>query len=401
MLEKNSCQHKFSAAELKQIDKRINLQFELKSRSEIEQLILKAINLLLSAEYSSEMVVEVFQDIFKEQFNCNDLETGEIKYIVYNFLEVADENEFWNYNFLIKLLNKLNYSQSKELDTNLQQQLKLYFSKRLTELENNLYTVKEKYDDELETIVRLVFNLWQQYEQEIEPQNLLLIKLQLQKLDLEPQQSIKIKDFYRCLNNNPDLCTKFTANISRAKYNDYQTRDMPLVSALLELEKLLNNDNQLCKTIVNKMQTLGIEYNQEQFNLEILDNCLSEESNLNLEQELELFHFIVELVTDLTTVSVTKERKEAGEELIEAIKNENLSRARELISSKAEVNVKDKNGKTPLIWAAEKGHEELMMDLMKAGAKLDATDEQGHTVLSRIHSCYQMEVMQRLNQNSN
>ncbi|MBM7557411.1 ankyrin repeat domain-containing protein [Halanaerobacter jeridensis] len=401
MLEKNSCQHKFSAAELKQIDKRINLQFELKSRSEIEQLILKAINLLLSTDYSSEIVAEVFQDIFKEQLSCDKLEAGEIKYIVYDLLETADKDNFWTYNFLIKLINKLNYLQGEGLNSNLKQQLISYFSKRINIIENELYVMNQSCATEVETVINLVFKLWEQYEEKIEEKDLLLIKLQLQELDLNPHQAFKIKDFYKYLNNNSELCVQFTSNIAQSEYNKYDVVDMPLVSGLIELDKLINNNNQLCKTIVDKMNGLGIDYDQEEFNLEILNNYLSEEANFNLEQELDVFHFIVELLTDLIRVSINKKKRETGQELIEAIKAEDLTRAKELINSEVEVNIKDKEGRTPLIWAAEKGQEELMMKLMKAGAKLDATDDQGRTVLSRIHSCYQMEVMQRLNQNSN
>ena len=402
MLKKNSCQHNFSAAELKKIAKRINLQFELKSRQEVEQVVLKSINLLLTTDRSEEEIKDLWQHIFREDSYDEDLQAGEIKYIVYQLLETADKNKFWTYNFLIKLINRLDYIQSGTTKQNLQQQLFSYFSDKLKTIENNIYALNEPGATELETIVRLIFNLWQQYDkQQLQRKDLLLIKLQLQELELDPSQKIKLKDFYQYLNQNPELCAKFTAKISEKKYKQYQTNEIPLITGLLELEKLLDNDNYLCKAIVDKMKGLGVDCNQEQFNLEILDNCLSEQFNFVLGQELELFNFIVELLTDLNAVSTASEKKEAGRELIQAIKNENTSRARELINSQAEVNIQDKEGKTPLIWAAEKGHEELMMELMKAGAKLDATDAQGRTVLSRIHSCYQMEVMQRLNQNNN
>lgn len=402
MLEKNSCQHNFSAAELKKINKRINLQFELKSKQQLQRLLLKSIDLLLNTVQGQAEAEKLWQQIFRGANTYSDLQEGEIKYIVYELVEIAEKNNFWTYNFSIKLINRLHYIQSQTSNDNLRQQLLSYFSDKLATIENNIYALQQPCATELETIAKLIFNLWQQYnKQELQREELLLIKLQLQELNLDPQQKIKVKDFYKFLNNNPELCLEFISGISEKKYNEYAAKELPLISGLLELEKLLNNDNYLCKAIVDKMKGLGIDCDQEQFNLEILDNCLSEEFNFMLDQELELFNFIVELVTDLKAVSVISEKQEAGQALLQAIKDEHVARAKELINSQAEVNVKDKEGKTPLIWAAEKGYEELMMELMKAGAKLDATDNQGRTVLSRIHSYYQMEVMQRLNQNSN
>jgi hypothetical protein len=256
-------------------------------------------------------------------------------------------------------------------------------------------------DSEVATVVKLVINLVEEEELNWRATDLLLIKLQLIDLDLRPQQKINLRDFYKYLNSNPQLCTKFRAEISTEEYQNYKMRDIPLVAGIVELEKLINNDDYLCQTVVDKIKGLGIDYDQQEFNLEILEKCLRGHANFDLNQDLELFNLIVELVTDLTAVSKVREANKAGQKLISAIKNEKFARAKELIAAQAEVNLTDEHGKTPLIWAAEVRNEELIFDLMEAGAKLDVTDEQGRTVLSKIHNCYQMQVMQRLNRNNN
>jgi hypothetical protein len=52
-----------------------------------------------------------------------------------------------------------------------------------------------------------------------------------------------------------------------------------------------------------------------------------------------------------------------------------------LLSAGAEVNVQDKNGMTPLMWAARWGDVERVEALLKAGAKVTARDETGRTAL--------------------
>ena len=55
--------------------------------------------------------------------------------------------------------------------------------------------------------------------------------------------------------------------------------------------------------------------------------------------------------------------------------------AKELISAKADVNVKDKEGNTPLISAAKEGHTEVAKELIGAKADVNARDKDGTTPL--------------------
>jgi hypothetical protein len=54
---------------------------------------------------------------------------------------------------------------------------------------------------------------------------------------------------------------------------------------------------------------------------------------------------------------------------------------KDLISAGADVNVKDDNGKTPLILAANQGQGECVYPLIAANADLNAQDQAGQTAL--------------------
>ena len=59
----------------------------------------------------------------------------------------------------------------------------------------------------------------------------------------------------------------------------------------------------------------------------------------------------------------------------------NLESVQVLLSAGAQVNVQDKNGMTPLMWAARWGDTQRVEALVKAGAKVDARDNAGKTAL--------------------
>jgi ankyrin repeat protein len=57
-----------------------------------------------------------------------------------------------------------------------------------------------------------------------------------------------------------------------------------------------------------------------------------------------------------------------------------------LLSAGAEVNVRDKNGMTPLMWAARWGDTPRVEALVEAGGKVDARDTNGRTALDWARS---------------
>jgi uncharacterized protein len=69
--------------------------------------------------------------------------------------------------------------------------------------------------------------------------------------------------------------------------------------------------------------------------------------------------------------------------LFYAAQDGNLAIARELIRLGAVVNVHDRNGESPLHFAARSNSVSVAKMLLKAGAVVDATDGYGNTPLSR------------------
>jgi ankyrin repeat protein len=72
-----------------------------------------------------------------------------------------------------------------------------------------------------------------------------------------------------------------------------------------------------------------------------------------------------------------------SEQLLEATKSGDLTRAKALIEGGAEVNARDAYGATALMNAAQSGNLEMVEALLAAGAEVDAKDELGWTALMK------------------
>ncbi|MCX5921983.1 MAG: ankyrin repeat domain-containing protein [Candidatus Dependentiae bacterium] len=70
-----------------------------------------------------------------------------------------------------------------------------------------------------------------------------------------------------------------------------------------------------------------------------------------------------------------------NEQLIDAAKEGDTDRAKQLLEQGADVNLADYTGKTPLYWAAIKGYDTTVAELLKADADVNTADKLGRTPL--------------------
>jgi len=85
---------------------------------------------------------------------------------------------------------------------------------------------------------------------------------------------------------------------------------------------------------------------------------------------------------DVNTVQ-DDQRERANEDLMEAARDGNVERVRQCLQDGAEVNARDKDGTTPLMWTAAYGRADAMKTLLDRGASLETRDLYGWTALMR------------------
>jgi ankyrin repeat protein len=69
------------------------------------------------------------------------------------------------------------------------------------------------------------------------------------------------------------------------------------------------------------------------------------------------------------------------EALVEAVKRNEISTVRDLLRRRVDVNIPDRDGSTPLLWAAHLGHHELLTLLLASGADVKVANAYGVTPL--------------------
>jgi ankyrin repeat protein len=111
--------------------------------------------------------------------------------------------------------------------------------------------------------------------------------------------------------------------------------------------------------------------------------------NLNINEEKTLVSWNEEIKEEwLTTLrdyyseeDVAPEKEEKTLAIIQAVKDNDLKKAKFLIKTGADVNAKDEDGGTALMWTAQKGYTEIVKALFEAGANINAKKNDGATAL--------------------
>ncbi|KAH7643738.1 uncharacterized protein LOC124494328 [Dermatophagoides farinae] len=163
------------------------------------------------------------------------------------------------------------------------------------------------------------------------------------------------------INNN----TEIVALLIRAKC-DIEASDKfemkPILMAAmvgnLEMVKMLIEAGCNCRVMNKKHQT-------------VLHCAVKHDQN-------EILAFLLDNVTDININAVNESWQTS---LMMACINNNLENVDKLISAGADVNMKDKQGRTVAHWASFKGYHQILDRVLKAGVKADERDQDGKTAL--------------------
>lgn len=101
-------------------------------------------------------------------------------------------------------------------------------------------------------------------------------------------------------------------------------------------------------------------------------------------------------ISFLTTVEGVKKNKKNDQNLIDAVKKEDSKEVKKIISNQGNVNKKDNNEWTPLIWAAARGNREITNLLVENGAQVNYKNEAGINALMAAVSSGDIKTVQIL-----
>ncbi len=107
--------------------------------------------------------------------------------------------------------------------------------------------------------------------------------------------------------------------------------------------------------------------------LEIVKNLIDHGANVNTKSSLSRNHTVLTIAIDRDNLEIANLLIERGAktDLLGAVNNDNFKVVKYLVEHGADVNTKDKNGRTALFIAAESGHLEMVKCLVEHGADID------------------------------
>ena len=102
------------------------------------------------------------------------------------------------------------------------------------------------------------------------------------------------------------------------------------------------------------------------------------------------------LVFALGALAVCAVYADRDSDLLDSAKYGNANRVKSLIKQGANVNAKDENGWTALMWASMLGHFEIVKILVENGADINVRDKNGFTALTEATRGEYVEVAKYL-----
>jgi ankyrin repeat protein len=95
----------------------------------------------------------------------------------------------------------------------------------------------------------------------------------------------------------------------------------------------------------------------------------------------------------LVLISTAVYAGEKEDQLLAAAKNGKVEIVRQLIKEGVDINAKDKDGDTALIYACDQGHAEIVKLLIEAKADVNTIDKDGNTALIAASNQNQPEIV--------
>jgi TonB family protein len=90
------------------------------------------------------------------------------------------------------------------------------------------------------------------------------------------------------------------------------------------------------------------------------------------------------LLSLLLTLPMSHFGGDRNSDLVKAAKRGDPARVHDLLAKGADVDATDDDGRTSLMWAAQKGHREVVLALLDAGAKMDIVNRYRGTALEQV-----------------
>ncbi|MEI0489952.1 tetratricopeptide repeat protein [Brachyspira pulli] len=137
--------------------------------------------------------------------------------------------------------------------------------------------------------------------------DLMMLKPMMDKIGINPSDKISMISLYNTLLSNSKIADKFFEALDKAKLNELEDIEVPLLGNIKKIEKLETDEKYIVDSIVDMS---GKDEKEVQFNL--LKNYAASNLNMDLEKENSYFDLSVAMINELKDIDLVEieEKKE-------------------------------------------------------------------------------------------
>ena len=131
--------------------------------------------------------------------------------------------------------------------------------------------------------------------------DLMMLKPMMDKIGINPSDKISMISLYNTLLSNSKIADKFFEALDKAKLNELEDIEVPLLGNIKKIEKLETDEKYIVDSIVDMS---GKDEKEVQFNL--LKNYAASNLNMDLEKENSYFDLSVAMINELKDIDLVK-----------------------------------------------------------------------------------------------
>lgn len=157
--------------------------------------------------------------------------------------------------------------------------------------------------------------------------DLMMLKPMMDKIGINPSDKISMISLYNTLLSNSKIADKFFEALDKAKLNELEDIEVPLLGNIKKIEKLETDEKYIVDSIVDMS---GKDEKEVQFNL--LKNYAASNLNMDLEKENSYFDLSVAMINELTDIDLVEIEEKEETPKISASANLIFDLAKELLN---------------------------------------------------------------------
>lgn len=154
--------------------------------------------------------------------------------------------------------------------------------------------------NKIEKIVCLVRDFYDITKGSWTTSELLLLKSALSEMELSPKEDISYKEFIYYVSENKKIYNKLIhddfEDIASIDFNQ-----ISIISGLCKVRLLETSEKYIVNTVKSQLRNYGVDKEDENLRYSIVENYLRETAFININSQVNLFDFIIELLLNIST----------------------------------------------------------------------------------------------------